>query len=47
MAKLVLGMNLLFLWYIGHQTASFRDVADMFDVSKSSLERIIVQNKYF
>lgn len=38
---------LIYLWYIGHQTASFRDVADRFDISKSSLERIIVRITYF
>lgn len=37
----------VYLWYVGHQTASFRDVADRFDISKSSLERIIVRLTYF
>lgn len=32
---------LIFLWYIGHQTASFVDISDRFDITKSSLERII------
>ena len=31
----------IFLWYLGHQTASFRDVADRFDVTISSLHRVI------
>lgn len=37
----------IFLWYIGHQPASFRDVADWFDISKSSLDSIIVLITYF
>uniref|UniRef100_A0A6P7GBI3 Nuclease HARBI1 n=1 Tax=Diabrotica virgifera virgifera TaxID=50390 RepID=A0A6P7GBI3_DIAVI len=32
---------LVFLWFCGHQTASFRDVSDRFDISLSSLYRII------
>lgn len=32
---------LTFLWFCGHQTASFRDVADRFDIMISSLHRII------
>lgn len=32
---------MIYLWYIGHQTTSFRDVADRFNITKSSLERII------
>ena len=32
---------LIFLWYLGHQTSSFRDVADRFDVTVTSLHRII------
>ncbi|KAJ4429054.1 hypothetical protein ANN_26050 [Periplaneta americana] len=32
---------LIFLWYIGHQTSSFRDVADRFDIAISSMHRVI------
>lgn len=32
---------LIFLWYIGHATSSFRDVGDRFNVTISSLSRII------
>lgn len=32
---------LIFLWFIGHQTASFRDVADRFNITLSSLHRVI------
>ncbi|KAJ8909232.1 hypothetical protein NQ315_002068 [Exocentrus adspersus] len=38
---------LIFLWFIGHQTASFKDVADRFDISISSLHRIINRFAYF
>ncbi|KAJ8911490.1 hypothetical protein NQ315_010862 [Exocentrus adspersus] len=38
---------LIFLWYAGHQTASFRDVADCFDISISSLFRVIRRVTYF
>ncbi|KAJ8911891.1 hypothetical protein NQ315_012305 [Exocentrus adspersus] len=31
----------IYLWFVGHQTASFRDVADRFNISISSLFRII------
>ncbi|KAL1487752.1 hypothetical protein ABEB36_015587 [Hypothenemus hampei] len=31
----------IYLWYVGHQTASFRDVGDRFDVTISSVNRII------
>ena len=34
---------LTFLWFGGHQTASYRDVADRFDVSLSSLHNIITR----
>lgn len=37
----------IFLWFAGHQTASFRDVADRFDVTISSLFRIIRRVMYF
>ncbi|KAJ8937500.1 hypothetical protein NQ314_011814, partial [Rhamnusium bicolor] len=36
-----LNQVLIFLWFIGHQTASFRDSSDRFDVTMSSLHRII------
>lgn len=29
------------MWYIGHQTASFRDVGDRFGVTISSINRVI------
>ncbi|KAJ8915701.1 hypothetical protein NQ315_000635 [Exocentrus adspersus] len=32
---------LIFLWYIGHQTASYRDVGDRFNVTISSVNRIV------
>lgn len=32
---------LVFLWYAGHQTASFRDVADRFDICIKTLHEII------
>ncbi|KAL1489228.1 hypothetical protein ABEB36_014161 [Hypothenemus hampei] len=38
---------LIFLWYIGHQTASFADVTDRFDITKSSLGRIIQRVGFF
>ena len=31
----------IFLWFIGHQTASFQDISDRFNISLSSLEKII------
>jgi hypothetical protein len=34
---------LVFLWFAGHQTSSFRDVADRFDISLSSLHAIITR----
>jgi hypothetical protein len=36
-----------FLWFAGHQTASFRDVADRFNITISSLYRIIRRFIYF
>ncbi|KAK5647838.1 hypothetical protein RI129_002730 [Pyrocoelia pectoralis] len=33
--------HFVFLWFVGHQTASFADVSDRFNITKSSLERII------
>ncbi|KAJ8930288.1 hypothetical protein NQ314_016907 [Rhamnusium bicolor] len=38
---------LIYLWYIGHQTASFRDVAVRFDISLSSVNRIICRVTLF
>nr|XP_023018368.1 putative nuclease HARBI1 [Leptinotarsa decemlineata] len=38
---LALQQVLIYLWYIGHQTSSFRDVADRFGVTISSIHRII------
>ncbi|XP_050309684.1 uncharacterized protein LOC126745745 [Anthonomus grandis grandis] len=32
---------LIYLWYMGHQTSRFRDVADIFDVTISSINRIL------
>lgn len=32
---------LAFLWFAGHQTASYRDVADRFDITLDSLFKII------
>lgn len=31
----------IYLWYIGHQTVCFRDVGDRFDITISSVSRII------
>ncbi|KAJ8934262.1 hypothetical protein NQ314_013484 [Rhamnusium bicolor] len=36
-----LNQTYIFLWFVGHQTASFRDVADRFSITISSLFRII------
>lgn len=38
---------LIFLWYAGHQTASFRDVADRFCITLSTLYTIIRKLTYF
>lgn len=38
---------LIFLWFAGHQTASFRDVADRFDISISTLFKVIKRMTYF
>ncbi|KAJ4437797.1 putative nuclease HARBI1 [Periplaneta americana] len=38
---------IIFLWFAGHQTSSFRDVADRFDISISSLFKIIRKITYF
>jgi hypothetical protein len=32
---------LIFLWFAGHKTASFRDVADRFNITIGSLSRVI------
>lgn len=37
----------IFLWFAGHEAASFRDVSDRFNVSISSLFRIIRRLTYF
>lgn len=37
----------IFLWFAGHEAASFRDVADRFNVSISSLFRITRRLTYF
>lgn len=38
---------LIFCWFAGHQTASFRDVSDRFDVTISSLFRVIRRVTHF
>ena len=38
---------LIFLWFAGHQTASFRDVADRFDITISTLHTILKRMVYF
>lgn len=38
---------LIFLWFAGHHSASFRDVADRFDITISSLWRIIERCIHF
>lgn len=35
------------MWFVGHQTASFRDVVDRFNIPLSSLHRIIERPTYF
>ncbi|XP_030745146.1 putative nuclease HARBI1 [Sitophilus oryzae] len=37
----------IFLWFAGHQTASYRDVGDRFDVTISTIFRIIRRVTYF
>lgn len=34
---------LIFLWFSGHETSSYRDVADRFDVCLSSLHDVITR----
>lgn len=43
----VLQQTYVYLWFVGHQTASFRDVADRFNITISSLFRIIRRMTYF
>ena len=38
---------LVFLWFAGHQTASFRDVSDRFDIALTTLFKIIRRMTYF
>ncbi|KAF6214321.1 hypothetical protein GE061_009061 [Apolygus lucorum] len=38
---------LIFLWFAGHQTASFRDVADRFNITISSLFRVNIRLIHF
>ncbi|KAL1508996.1 hypothetical protein ABEB36_003805 [Hypothenemus hampei] len=38
---------LVFLWYAGHEAIGFRDVADRFDISLSTLHKIIYRMTYF
>ncbi|KAL4149198.1 hypothetical protein QTP88_003191 [Uroleucon formosanum] len=35
------------MWFVGHQTASYRDVADRLNITLSSLHRIIERVTYF
>lgn len=37
----------IFLWYAGHQTSSFRDVADRFNITISVLHKIITRMTFF
>lgn len=37
----------VFLWYAGHQTSSYRDVADRFNVTISALFRVLKRMTYF
>lgn len=37
----------VFLWFAGNEAASFRDVADRFNISKSSLHKIVRRVTYF
>lgn len=37
----------VFLWYAGNEASSFRDVADRFNISKSSLHKVISRVTYF
>lgn len=37
----------IYLWFVGHQTASYRDVADRFNVALSTLHHIVKTITYF
>ncbi|XP_072400223.1 uncharacterized protein [Diabrotica undecimpunctata] len=38
---------LVYLWFAGYEAASYRDVSDRFNISLSSLRKIIVRMTYF
>lgn len=38
---------IIFLWFAGHEAASYRDVSDRFDISLSSLRKIVIKMTYF
>lgn len=38
---------IIFLWYAGHEAASYRDVADRFCISLSTLRKVIERMTYF
>lgn len=44
---IILFQILIFLWFIGHETGSHRDIADRFNVTISSLNRIIKRVSVF
>lgn len=37
----------VFLWFAGHEACSYRDLSDRFNVTKSSVSRIIKRVTYF
>lgn len=39
--------TLIFLWFAGHESASYRDVADRFGIALSTLRKVIVRMVYF
>lgn len=39
--------TLIYLWFVGHQTSSFRDVSDRFNIAISTLFKIIRKLTYF
>lgn len=39
--------TIIFLWFSGHEAASYRDVADRFNISLSTLKKIIERMTYF
>ncbi|KAJ8950481.1 hypothetical protein NQ314_007868 [Rhamnusium bicolor] len=45
--KSALKQTCIFLWFVGHQTASFTDVADRFSITISSLFRVVKRMVYF